>query len=107
MFNFAKLALASLTLGIGLSNVGYAAAAPPAPTTAPSSDALTCTMCQVTWVKTPVMNDKKRVIGYKWGKKDVCSSCMDAVTSFINTGKFEHTCKMCGDTMEKCETQAK
>jgi hypothetical protein len=43
------------------------------------------------------------ITGYSWAKRDVCPDCMDAVQSFLNKGKFQHTCKTCGDTMEICK----
>jgi hypothetical protein len=57
----------------------------------------------VTWVQVPDANSKGHIVGYHSVKKDVCPDCMDAVTSFINTGKLEHTCKTCGDSMTVCE----
>ena len=104
MFGFSKIALAGLTIGAGLIVAGCAST-PPQSTVATSPEGVaTCTKCQVTWVQIPTSNGK-RVTGYTWGKKDVCPDCMDAVTSFINTGKFEHNCKTCGDTMVPCVKQ--
>ena len=102
MFPSLKLALAALTVGSGLIVTGCAST-PPQSTVVTSPEAIaTCTKCQVTLVKIEDKNQKGRVIGYHWGQKDVCPDCMDAVTSFVNTGKFEHNCKTCGDTMVPC-----
>lgn len=103
MFGLSKLALASLALGMGLFTVGCASNTPPQSSLAPSTQGVTCTKCQVTWVKVPRTNGKGRIIGYTSRKEDICPDCMDAVTAFFNTGKLQHTCKTCGGTMEICE----
>jgi len=103
MFTFSKLALASLTLGMGLFIMGCAANTPPQSSLTATPQGVTCTKCQVTWVKVPTNNGKGRIVGYTWAKRDTCPDCMDAVTSFFNSGKFQHTCRTCGDTMEICE----
>ena len=105
MFRSLKLALAGLTVGAGLFATGCASTQPQAQANLePSAQGVTCSKCEVTWVKVPTRDGKGRVAGYTWAKKDVCPDCMDAVTSFFNTGKFEATCKTCGDSMKLCET---
>lgn len=89
-------------LGLGLLT-GCASNTPPQSTLAPTTQGVTCTKCQVTWVKIPETNGKGRVVGYSWGQRDTCPDCMDAVQSFFNTGKFQHTCKTCGNSMEICQ----
>ena len=104
MFGFSKLLLPGLTLAAFLV-AGCTANKPPESTLAPSTQGVTCTKCQVTWVKVPASNQKGRIISYRWTKKDVCPDCMDAVQSFFNIGKLQHTCNTCGaDTMQICET---
>jgi hypothetical protein len=104
MFRFSKLSLAALTVGAGLLVAGCAADnKPPQSTLAPSTQGVTCTKCQVTWVKVPTDNGKGRIVGYTSRKEMVCPDCKDAVTNFFTTGKFQHTCKTCGDSMEICE----
>lgn len=105
MFRFSKMAIAGLVLGAGIFATGCASNTPPQSTLAPSTQGVTCTKCQVTWVKVPTNNGKGRIVGYTWAKRDVCPDCMDAVSSFLNKGKFQHTCKTCGDTMEICEVR--
>ncbi|MGE5609433.1 MAG: hypothetical protein ACM359_09275 [Bacillota bacterium] len=83
---------------------GCASNTPPQSTLTPTTQGVTCTKCQVTWVKIPETNQKGRIVGYTWGKRDVCPDCMDAVQSFFNTGKFQHTCKTCGDALQICES---
>ena len=87
---------------VGLFVVGCASSKPPQSTVVPSTEGLTCTKCQVTWIKVP-MSHKNPIIGYTWAKRDVCPDCSDAVQSFFATGNFRHTCKACGDSMEICE----
>jgi hypothetical protein len=106
MFRFSKLGFAALTLGTGLFAAGCASNAPAQSSMETTPTGITCTKCQVTWVATPrgSGNDKGQIKTYAWGKKDTCPDCRDAVQSFVNTGKFEHTCKTCGDAMNVCTT---
>ena len=104
MFRISKLSLAALTVGAGLLVAGCAADnKAPQSSLAPSTQGVTCTKCQVTWVKVPTDNGKGRIVGYTSRKEMVCPDCKDAVTNFFTTGKFQHTCKTCGDSMEICE----
>jgi len=104
MLRFSKLALAAMTLGTGLFVTGCASDnnKPAQSTLVPSSQGVTCSKCQVTWVKVPEMA-KSRIVGYTTRKSMVCPDCKDAVANFFATGKFERTCKTCGDSMEICE----
>jgi hypothetical protein len=67
-----------------------------------STQAVTCSKCQTTWVKIP-NREKGRIVSYSTRKQMVCPDCKDAVASFFDSGKFQHTCKTCGDSMELCE----
>lgn len=105
MFSNRKAGWLALSLGVALLLIeGAGANAADQAPAQPSPQAVTCTMCQVTWVKMPDRNQKGRVVGYHWGKKE-CADCMDAITSFINTGKFQRTCKACGGEMVMCEAR--
>ncbi|HEY8666029.1 MAG TPA: hypothetical protein VIL86_05155 [Tepidisphaeraceae bacterium] len=87
---------------MGLLAAGCAANAKPA---APSStQAIRCTKCEVTWVKDQRKDTKGHTVGYASKKSMVCPDCKDAVENFFAGGKFQHTCKTCGDTMEMCDT---
>ena len=101
MFRSLTLAFVGLTVGAGLFATGCAST-PAQSSLEPSPQGVTCTKCQVTWVQVPTSNGK-RVTGYTWAKKDTCPDCMDAVTTFFNTGKLEHSCKTCGGSMEVCQ----
>jgi hypothetical protein len=109
MFRFtllAKTTLAAFAVGSGLLLAGCAATeAEPAaaPHALTGSEGVTCTKCQVTYARSPVVNDKGRLARYETRKTHECPDCRDAVTNFFATGKLEHTCKTCGDTMELCE----
>jgi hypothetical protein len=99
-----NLSIAGLALGTGLLIAGCAADNKPAQSTlVTSADGVTCSKCQVTWVKYPVANDKGRIVRYDTSKSMECPDCKDAVTNFFTTGKLEHTCKTCGDSMEICK----
>jgi hypothetical protein len=70
----------------------------------PASQAITCSKCQVTWVKVP-QTEKGRVMAYTTRKSMECPDCRAAVQNFFATGKLEHTCQTCGpDAMEVCKT---
>jgi hypothetical protein len=101
MFGLTKLALTGLTLGAGVVLSGCTANSTPAVAQA-STQAITCSKCQVTWVKVPDMA-KGRVVGYTSRKSHTCPDCKDAVANFFATGKFERTCRTCGDAMELCQ----
>jgi hypothetical protein len=100
MFALSKLAIAGLTMG-GLL-IGGCAANGAGSAAAPSTQAVTCSKCQVTWVKVPD-TAKGRVVGYTTRKSMTCPDCKSAVDNFFATGKLQHTCETCGDSMEICE----
>ena len=71
---------------------------------APSTQALVCDKCKVTYVQVPVGAGKgSPITEYRQQKSMVCPDCKSAAANFFATGKFEHTCKTCGDTMEICK----
>src|SRR3954471_19686993 len=75
---------------------------PPATATDHSGHALNCDKCKVTYVRVPD-TAKGRVVGYTTRKEMECPDCKNAAANFFATGKFEHTCKTCGDSMEVCD----
>ena len=100
MFGSMKLALVAMTIGAGLVAGGFATDAAQAADSA--KPAVACPKCEVTWVKTAIYGKAGRVVGYVTHKQDTCPDCRAAITNFVNTGKFQHTCKACGDTMTDC-----
>ncbi|HMP89711.1 MAG TPA: hypothetical protein PJ991_05895 [Kiritimatiellia bacterium] len=62
-----------------------------------NGQAIMCPKCETVWVKTPRQTGGKRGITYVSKKKMVCEDCKSAAASFFSGGKFEHTCKTCGD----------
>ena len=68
-----------------------------------AAPAVACSKCEVTWVKVPTYGNKAAATAYTTQKSHVCPDCKGAVDNFFATGKLEHTCKTCGDTMEACE----
>lgn len=104
MFHFSKRSFAGLTLGAGLLLAGCATDNKPAQSSLTESpQGVMCSMCKVTWVKVPTDNGKGRIVGYTTKKQMVCPDCKDAVSNFFDTGKLQHTCKTCGDSMDVCE----
>jgi ribosomal protein S27E len=104
MIRFSTLALVAATMGAGFFAAGCAADSKAAPMSmAPSTQGVTCNKCAVTWVQVPTDAGKGRIIGYTSRKSMVCPDCKDAVAYFFSTGKLQHTCKTCGDSMEICE----
>ena len=104
MFGMSMTSLSAAMLGAALFVTGCSTANKESAqsTLTPSTQAVTCSKCQVTWVKVPEMA-KSRIVGYSSRKSMVCPDCKDAVASFFASGKFQHTCKTCGDSMELCE----
>ena len=105
-----KRALTSSLLGLGTvaalfiagcqsSGAGSSAQAAVVPTT----QAISCSKCQVTYVQVPTDAGKGHIVGYSTRKVMECPDCKDAVSNFFATGQFKHTCKTCGDTMELCD----
>jgi hypothetical protein len=60
-----------------------------------------CSKCQTVWVKQAHQVGKTAVI-YSREKQMVCPDCQSAVTTFIKTGKLQHTCTSCGGTLDHC-----
>ena len=98
------IAIALMAVGLsatGLLLVGCQTAKPTQPTA--MSEAVRCPKCQVTWVKVPRRAGKAGIVGYSTLKTMECPDCRNAVLSFFETGKFQHTCKTCGDNLEICK----
>src|SRR5687767_10084630 len=99
----ATLAVAGLMSGCQSNNTTNGAST----AAAPGTQAVTCSKCQITWVRYPITaggGKDHRIIGYRTRKSMECPDCKSAVANFFTTGKFEHTCKICGpDAVEICE----
>lgn len=110
MFRFSKMALAGLALGAGLVLAGCQSGGKPSPnamTGTPSTQAIACDKCKVTWVKVPNTpspggKGSMGITGYTTRKQMVCPDCKGAVENLFATGKFEHTCSACGGNMSGC-----
>ncbi|HBA84088.1 MAG TPA: hypothetical protein DCZ95_08345 [Verrucomicrobia bacterium] len=61
-----------------------------------------CAKCKEIWVIRPHEIDS-RATDYQKEKQMACPDCKSAVQSFFTTGKFEHTCKACGDSLSACK----
>jgi hypothetical protein len=100
---FAATAVAATLLAVGCQTTP----AQPQPSTAAAATtqpvmAVVCTKCEITWVKVP-QTQKGRIVGYSTKQAMECPDCRTAVENFFATGKLEHTCKSCGETMQTCE----
>jgi hypothetical protein len=62
--------------------------------------AVMCAKCEAVWVKDKIQVGK--ITQYVSRKKMLCDDCKSAVENFFKTGKWEHTCKTCGD-LTACE----
>jgi len=93
----------SMLLGTGLLATLLAAGCQTAaPAVDHSAHALTCDKCKVTYVRVPD-TAKGRIVGYTNQKHMECPDCKSAAANFFSTGKLQHTCATCGDSMEVCE----
>jgi hypothetical protein len=104
MFSFKTILLSCAVAVSGLLLAGcQASGKTPQSALVPTTQGITCSKCQTTWVKVPQNNGKGRIVSYTSQKRHTCPDCQDAVSNFFTTGKFQHTCKTCGDSMEICE----
>jgi len=62
--------------------------------------AVMCGKCQAVWVSRPHQINKVTV--YRKVKTMSCPDCDSAATNFFKTGKFDHTCTACGDSLMAC-----
>lgn len=86
------LAATALASGCSTTN-GTAAKAEQPP-------AVMCAKCETTWVRSTHRINKTTV--YSRHKKMVCPGCASAAENFFKTGKLEHACKTCGDSLSAC-----
>ena len=92
-------------IGLALAAGTLLAGCKTAPAThAMAPNAVQCDLCKVTWVKVPRYAGKGGIVGYSSIKHMECPDCRNAVVNFFETGKFEHTCKVCGGNMTICES---
>jgi hypothetical protein len=99
-----KSILSTIVLGTALVGCQSANSNPTSKAAAAAStQAVACSKCQVTWVKTPQTYVKGNPVAYTKEKKMTCPDCKDAVENFFTTGHLSHDCKSCGpDTMQVC-----
>jgi hypothetical protein len=88
----------------GCASTGNGKAETAAAAALPSTQAVACSKCEVTYVKVPTNDAKGRFIGYSTRKNMECPDCKTAVQTFFETGKLEHSCAHCQGTMEVCES---
>ena len=108
MFRMWKTGLMGFGLTAALAVAGCASTgnspAQPAAAGVPSTQAVACSKCQVTYVQVPTNDSKGRFRGYSTRKDMECPDCKTAVQTFFKTGKLEHSCTHCQGTMEVCES---
>ena len=101
MYRATKLFLMAFSVGAAALLAGCQSSDhQPASAAAASEQAVTCSKCKVTYFQTPVA--KNSVVKYTTSKME-CPDCKSAAATFFSTGKFQHSCKTCGDTLEICE----
>ena len=77
----------------------------PVATNSPTSavkqeQAVMCAKCQEVWVRRAELQNKTTV--YRDVKVMECPDCKSAVANFFTTGKWQHTCKTCGENLAEC-----
>lgn len=99
---FVFVGVASLVLTAGCQS----SAGPSAGKIASTQKAVTCEKCKVTWVQVPNSGGKhgQMVTIYTTQKRMECPECKSAVDNFVRTGKLQHTCSICGDALQVCES---
>ena len=75
-------------------------------TAGPSTQAVACSKCKVTYVKVPTNDAKGRFVGYTNRQTMECPGCKTAVENFFQTGKLQHACTHCEGTMEVCNSHS-
>ncbi|MFH0879887.1 MAG: hypothetical protein V2A34_09260 [Lentisphaerota bacterium] len=65
----------------------------------PEERAALCIKCKEIWVTHP-QHVGKAAVSHK--RTMICPDCDSAVQNYFTTGKFEHTCKTCGDALSSC-----
>ncbi len=104
MLGFKRLLVSVFVALGGLLVVGCQADnKPPQSSLVSTTQAITCAKCQTTWVNVPRPGVKSQVMGYTRRSQHVCPDCRDVASNFFSSGKLQHTCKTCGDSMEICE----
>jgi hypothetical protein len=104
MFGLSKTVFAGLAVAAGLVLAGCTSTSAKETAGAPLDKGVTCSKCQVTYVKVPVQQGSKPgVVGYRTAKSHECPDCKSAVENFFATGKLEHNCKTCGVALDICE----
>lgn len=107
MFRMWKTGLMGLGIAAASALAGCASNENPAAQPAvagPSTQAVSCSKCQITYVQVPTNDAKGRFRGYTTRKDMECPNCKTAVETFFDTGKLEHSCAHCQGTMEVCNS---
>lgn len=69
------------------------------------SDVVTCTRCRTVWVSASDIS-----YTYPGPSPDAepihqCPDCSYAVENYFATGKWAHSCKICGEGLQRCEAR--
>lgn len=83
----------------GMTMAVFASGCATAPVEA-TQTAIMCGKCETAWVSTPHQINKTTV--YRREKRMACPDCDSAARNFFKTGKLEHACKTCGDSLATC-----
>jgi hypothetical protein len=104
MSGLKRCALAGLVIGVTVAAGCQGMAKNSSAVDAPSTQAVACSKCKVTYVRVPATGPRARTVRYTTEKRMECPDCRSAAENFFATGKLQHTCKHCGDTLEICES---
>jgi hypothetical protein len=101
MFRFAKLAMASLAVGVGIFAVGCQSSGRSAQA---SGSGVVCDKCQLADVRTPYTvpsYEGPRQVGYFNTQGPTCPTCREHAANYAETGKLSNSsCDNCGGTMK-------
>ena len=101
---FMGLGMSSAVVLAGCASTG--ANAGPAAAAGPSTQAVSCTKCQATYVKVPGSDPKGHFLGYTSRTRMECPDCKTAAQNFFATGQLRHACTHCDGTMEVCDSHS-
>ena len=69
------------------------------------SDVVTCTRCQTVWVAGSDISYTYEDASYDAEPIHQCQDCRYAVENYFATGKWVHTCGVCGEGLQRCEAR--
>jgi hypothetical protein len=105
MLSLRKIGMWGLGMGMLVALAGCQSSGKGAAASAGTGEpkAVACTKCKITYVEVPTSGQGKYPVHkYTTSQSMECPDCKEAVANFFTTGKLQHTCAHCGETMEVC-----